>query len=234
MVTSEYYNYYCSNANILRPPSLPALTSTLSNKEMLRSLLDYNVLTEVVRWITPHSGKLGNVTIRRDLLRAVGNMKGESGINSSDLKKSQIGRLVMQLYSCSAETNDMKAIHKGLIDAWSRPIFKKSGNYRDLAEVEVARREKGWEPKNMRKRPRAANDSSRSRFLSPQPPSPFGASGSGSGSRDDDKISSILTGKVLRAKVNTKDRVRVPMSKGFSFSIRPQDRVVDEEGKGGA
>ena len=165
VVTSECYNYYCSNANNLRPPSLPALTSTLSNKEMLRSLLDYNVLTEVVRWITPHSGKLGNVTIRRDLLRAVGNMKGESGINSSDLKKSQIGRLVMQLYSCSAETNDMKAIHKGLIDAWSRPIFKKSGNYRDLAEVEVARREKGWEPKNMRKRPRAANDSSRSRFF---------------------------------------------------------------------
>ena len=97
----------------------------LANKELMRPLLEFNILSLVYRWIQPVKGKLGNVTIRRDLLQAVGKMDGEMGISSGDLKKSNLGRLVMGLYNHASETVEMKKIEKKLIDQWTRPIFRK-------------------------------------------------------------------------------------------------------------
>merc|ERR1711862_945766 len=59
-------------------------------------------------------------------------MTGENGIMPSDLKRSDFGKTIMTLYMHRSETPPMKRQLKALIEQWSRPIFSKSGNMRDL------------------------------------------------------------------------------------------------------
>ena len=130
---------------------LPTLVSDMARTDLTRSLLDLNFLTIVVRWIAPakKTGALGNITLRRDLLTALAKMSGETGINNGDLKRSGLGRVIMGLFKHKDETKEMKKIEKNLIEQWSRPIFNKSGNYRDLEGADNRRLRQGWTPKTV-------------------------------------------------------------------------------------
>ena len=179
------------------------VTEMLTKRDMQRSLLDHDILSSVKRWIQPlPNGSLGNVTVRQRLIESIGNMSGENGITSSDLKRSGIGQTIMILYKHRSETPNMKRALKKLIEQWSRPIFQKSGNMKDLEHVHASRGQgmvrqvAASRPANMKKGP----------------------------GRDQDIGSLIASG----SKGGNKDgiaRVRVPFSKGFQFTVRPQDRI---------
>ena len=100
---------------------------------MMRPLLDLDLLVVAGTWAKPlPNGKLGNVTVRSKLLQAIGKMQGENGVTAHDLKRSNFGKVIMSLYMHKSETPELKRQHKDLIEQWSRPIFNKSGNMRDL------------------------------------------------------------------------------------------------------
>merc|ERR1712194_299719 len=109
----------------------------LTQKSMVRYLLDADppLLVVAKRWIQPlPNGALGNVTVRQAMIDSVAKMgTGDQGIMLSDLKNSDFGKLIMQLYKHKNETPTMKRKLKSMIEEYSRVVFGKSGNMKDLS-----------------------------------------------------------------------------------------------------
>lgn len=185
----------------------------LANRDMTRPLLDMDVLSICKRWIQPlPNGQLGNVTVRQRLLKAISLMTGENGITPHDLKRSEFGKVVMSLYMHKSETPAMKRQMKGLIEQWSRPIFQKSGNMHDLERVQHARGATGIS--------QVARTQQMSQARTSVNPAPAKYRG-GKGQDLNSLINSGSKGKT-ESGIN---RVRVPFSKGFQYSVRPQNRT---------
>ena len=172
---------------------------------MQRMLLDLDLLAVCRRWIQPlPNGTLGNVTVRQKLLSAIGNMTGETGIVANDLKRSEIGKTVMVLYKHRSETPAMKRQLKALIEQWSRPIFQKSGDMRDLERVHASRGEGGLASVARQRMAQQALSQSSPRKAE----------------KKQDLDSLIVSGKKAGGESGI-NRVRVPFTKGFNYSVRP-------------
>jgi len=190
---------------------LSTVCDTLTRKDLQRVLLDFDLLKVCVRWVKPlPNGQLGNVTVRQRLLQSLASMTGEGGITPDDLKSSGFGKVVMTLYKHKSETPTMKQQHKKMIEAWSRPIFQKSGNMRDLHHVQ-----RGTEyglaalSRQQQEVQRAAEQSAK-------------RAGGGADYHD---LHSLIKGNRAESTGPTGPRVSVPFSKGFAFSVRPAART---------
>lgn len=190
---------------------LTEILHTLAKKDMTRHLLDADLLVVVKKWIQPlPNGTLGNITVRQRLLAAISAIPcGEKGIEPDDLKRSGIGKTIMGLYMHRKETPHMKRQLKSLIEQWSRPIFNKSGNMKDLGTGMASRREGGI----------AAISRAQ---MSHNPVASHGRGRQGRGAQD---VNSLIAGKGVGAKDTGSNRVRVPYSKGFQFTVRPENRM---------
>jgi len=192
---------------------LPNVLVTLANREYTRPLLDYDLLSIIKRWIQPlPSGALGNVTVRQRLLEIIKDMTGEQGISPSDLKRSFLGKTVMALYTHRDETPNMKRQLKDIIEQWSRPIFQKSGNMKDLNRVLSERREAGI---GGIARAQQASHTASSSSAKKKPRKEF--------------ANQLKRGH--QASMQKSNRVSVPYSKGFQFTIRPADRISSADAK---
>uniref|UniRef100_A0A7S2AA44 TFIIS N-terminal domain-containing protein n=1 Tax=Trieres chinensis TaxID=1514140 RepID=A0A7S2AA44_TRICV len=190
---------------------LPEVLSILARRDIMRPLLDFELLNVSNRWLRPlRNGSLGNITVRQKLLQAIGNLTGENGIRPEDLKRSGFGKTVMVLYKHKSETPELKRQHKALIDKWSRSIFQKSGNMHDLEKAQAMRR--GGGGLLAYAQAQAAETEMQDR--------------AGSSAKGQDLSSVIAQGTKSAGDIGN-NRVRVPYSKGFRFTVRPNDRVGD-------
>lgn len=168
-----------------------------TKREMVRPLLDSSFLIAAKRWIEPlPNGTLGNVTLRHKIIHLISSM---NGIDSDDLKQSEFGKLVMTLYMHKKETSDMKVQLKSLIEQWSRRIFNKSGNMKDL-DVSNRRVETsmgGFAQGN-------PNTNSRREFMN-----------------EKDYLQSVMNSNSVNANSLGKNRVSIPYSRGFKYTVRP-------------
>lgn len=198
---------------------LDEAVAVMTNREMVRPLLESDVLMAVKRWIQPlPNGSLGNVTVRQKMISVVAAMgTGEDhGIDTDDLKKSGFGKLVMVLYNHKKETPAMKKMHKKLIEEWSRSIFGKSGNMRDLANAQ-------------RRRPAGLSAyAARSQAVSEVENESINSKKE---SANDGDIATIMSKKVKQGRDAGKNRVRIPYSKGFQYTVRPSDIQGDVSDK---
>lgn len=192
---------------------------TLARKDMQRPLLDQDLLVICKKWIEPlPNGQLGNITVRQRLIGAISIMTGENGITSMDLKRSDFGKVVMSLYMHKSETKAMKRSLRSLIDQWSRPIFQKSGNMRDLQRVQHSR---GGGGLSQISRSHMLEEQSRERAS--KAPVMRGHRGG----KDQDLNSLIQSGAKGKSESGI-NRVRIPFSKGFQYSVRPENRVTGD------
>jgi transcription factor SPN1 len=194
---------------------LGAVVEMFAKREMTRVLLDLDALSICRRWIQPlPNGSLGNVTIRQRLLDSIEGMNGgEAGISATDLKRSEFGKVVMSLYMHKDETPSMKRKEKSLIELWSRPIFQKSGNMRDLERVHAVRGDQGLARTYRQNQQKDKNQEV-----------------SESAGRQD--INSMIKSGKAKAGGPTLNRVRIPYSKGFQFTVRPTAKFVQSPEKG--
>jgi transcription factor SPN1 len=195
---------------------LNEVCETLAKRDMTRPLLDLDVLAACKKWIQPlPNGTLGNVTVRTRLLTAIALMTGENGITPHDLKRSEFGKVVMSLYMHKSETRETKVQLKALIDQWSRPIFQKSGNMRDLERVHHLRGDTGiarFARSQQMDQPKVAVNPARAQHR---------------GGKDQDLNSLIQSGSKGKTESGI-NRVRVPYSKGFQYSVRPESRLTGD------
>jgi len=191
---------------------LSKVLDMLAAKDMIRVLLDYELLSNIKDWIEPlaPSGNskvsvLGNITIREKLLSSVKQLNGEDGITKDDLKVSGLGKTVMTLYNHPDETKKMKSLCKGLIQQWSRPIFQKSGNYGDLQTINQTQKIKS--ARNTLKSPKSTNEAKEA-----------------NGQKDG--VGSMLSNGFKTNDSGT-SRASVPFSSGFAFTHRPDSQTLD-------
>ena len=193
----------------------------LANRELMRPLLEHDLLSVCKRWIQPlPNGTLGNVTVRQKLLYSISLMTGENGITKDDLKESGFGKVVMSLYMHKSETPAMKRQVKKLIDQWSRPIFQKSGNMRDLDRVQHQRGTTGLAGISRINNMGQANRQNAS----------LNKKSASRGGKDQDLNSLIKSGSVGKTESGI-NRVRIPFSKGFHYSVRPSNKLTGVEDK---
>lgn len=197
---------------------LPRVMDMLAKKDMQRTLLDLDLLSVCKRWVQPlPNGTLGNVTLRKSVFETISVMTGENGVNAGDLKRSGFGKVTMALYMHKSETPAMKRLLKSIIDQWSRPIFQKSGDMRDLGKVQAAR---------------GMNESGSLVGIarSQMDAKPSAAGGAARGKNEDD-LAHIISGGSKASRDLGNNRVRIPYSKGFQFSVRPTNRTGDVSDK---
>jgi transcription factor SPN1 len=195
---------------------LPEVIDMITKREMIRPVLEFNFLAVASDWIKPlPNGTLGNVTVRQRLLSSIANMTGEQGIGPDDLKKSGFGKVVMSLYMHKSETPAMKRQLKNLIEQWSRPIFKKSGNLRDLERTSAYRGETG------------ITGFARAQSIARNNANAMESSKSNTRGRNEKDLTSIISSRTSKSMDLGNNRVRVPYSKGFQFTVRPADRTGD-------
>lgn len=195
---------------------LPEVLDAMIQREMMRPLLEADFLVIAKTWIQPlENGSLGNVTLRQRMIDGISKMNGDFGIDNDDLKRSEFGKLVMTLYMHKKETPEMKRRLKSLIEQWSRRIFRKSGDMKNLGASHAQRRgEAGLVGIARAQAAMTANSESRSAQLK-------------TGKRDQKDLGSILSNGVKQAQDAGRNRVRVPYSKGFQYSIRPENKSGD-------
>ena len=187
---------------------LPAVVEMLARRDMMRLLLDMDVLVSCKRWIQPlPNGTLGNVTVRSRIIETVGAMSGDQGITPHDLKRSEFGKVVMGLYMHKQETPNLKRQLKDLIERWSRPIFQKSGNMKDLEHVHGSRGVQGL----------AAMNRSNNAAATPAAPK--------TNKRNEQDLSSLIASGSKASQDKALNRVRVPYSNGFQYTVRPQNKT---------
>lgn len=227
---------------------LQEVSDMLSKKDMIRVLLDLDLLTKCKRWIQPLSnGTLGNVTLRRRIVECTISMTGEDGINATDLKRSGYGKVIMALYTHKSETPEMKKMLRGAIEQWSRPIFQKSGNLRDLERVQnnsstAITYEAGSSLAGMMMKSRIGGNSTAATTTSPR--LSLGSDGGGRGAGEGgakggtlvrgktaDDLERIIASGATSARDLGNNRVRVPYSKGFQYTVRPESRRGDVSDK---
>lgn len=199
---------------------LGEVVDMLCKKDMMRVLLDLDVLSVCGRWIKPlATGSLGNVTVRQRLLDSISGMNGDNGITPNDLKKSEFGKVVMSLYMHRNETPAMKRQLKALIEQWSRPIFQKSGNMKDLERAHQERTAGGLSAIS---RQQMQESRQREQDSAKRP-----------GGRTKDDLQHLIKSGKGKAS-SSLSRVRVPYSKGFQFTVRPSHRnMAKSPDKGG-
>jgi transcription factor SPN1 len=149
----------------------------------------------------------------------------------------------MALYMHKSETPEMKKVLKGMIETWSRPIFQKSGNLHDLEGAQAARGRGGGDSSSLaglararhveqkreeEERARRAGSGSSGKgspsAAAAAASSSSSSSSSGRGRTEDDLERIIASGGDGSARDIGNNRVRIPFSKGFQYSVRPESR----------
>ena len=119
----------------------------------------------------------------------------------------------MALFKNKNETKEMRKQHKALIEQWSRPIYNKSADYHDLALAQSQAAEANFVPKSVQAVHAQQKAESRDRQERAK---------SQVASRPED----LISGKGFKGNgTGIGERVSVPFSKGFQFTIRPANKV---------
>lgn len=91
--------------------------------------MDNNLLEGVRRWLEPLPDRsLPALDIQREFFPALKKMEF---IDTSVLKESRLGRVIIFYTKCQRVTPDIVRLANDLVSAWSRPIIKRSASYRD-------------------------------------------------------------------------------------------------------
>jgi len=107
---------------------LPTVESVLAKPSLHESILDHFMLMTIRRWLEPLPDRsLPAFSIQRSLLTALTKLP----ITKEQLAESGIGKIVIFYRNSPRVEQSIRKIADGLWVEWSRPILRKSANFRD-------------------------------------------------------------------------------------------------------
>ncbi len=185
--------------------SLQHVQKMVGIKVLQPTLLEYDLLSVLKRWIEPKDAStLTSMQVRT----AVYDMLRKLPCEIVHLRRSGVGKTVMALFKHKAEVDQNKQILEEIIEKWNRMVFNKSADMRSRAPIRASVPEVGT----------AIGDNHQS------------------GRAREQEIASSSTAaerrgfsEILQTKQSTTgngfDRVRVPYSAGFMFTVQPQSKI---------
>ena len=186
---------------------LSRVERAVTTKSLQGTLLEYDLLSVLKSWIEPMSKTvLAGLTIRN----AVYDILKKLPCTTEQLKRSQIGKTLMVMVKHKNETSENKRKIREIIDKWSRPIFGKSIDARNIDIRERLMHETSAEREH------------RADMIE----------------KNSSNIIKKKTSKKFELKSGEKEvvddgrgRARMPLNHGLMFTVQPQSNVP---GKGGA
>ena len=185
--------------------SLQHVQKMVGIKVLQPTLLEYDLLSVLKRWIEPKdTATLTSMQVRT----AVYDMLRKLPCEVVHLRRSGVGKTVMALLRHKAEVDQNKQILGEIIEKWNRMVFNKSAAMRSRAPIRASAPEVGTASGDIHSAGRVKDQQ--------------GASAASAAERRG--FTEILQTKQSTAS-NGFDRVRVPYSAGFMFSVQPQSKV---------
>lgn len=182
---------------------LPSVKKILLMKQLQMTLLDYDLLSVLKSWIEPiDKSALVGLDIRSTIYELLSLLPCQT----EHVRRSGVGKTLVSLLKHKMETSENKQKIREIIEKWSRPIFGKSIDARALDRRHKERLQTEDEAQYLRQQ--ALKQTSPRSSLT----------------REED-ITSLLSSKIETA-TNSSDRVRLPVSNGFSFSAAVPSKMV--------
>jgi transcription factor SPN1 len=194
------------NAAIVKVKALPRVQALVGIKGLQSTLLDHDLLSALRKWIEPRDkNTLPALAVRA----AVYDMLRKLPCQLDHLRRSGIGKTIMALLKHNLEIDANKQLLNEIVEKWNRLIFNKSSDARSRTQR------------------MASASASGAVTISAAPTQPSGSSGARSGATSSEQrgLDEILAGKNSHKIDDEFNRVRVPFSSGFMFSVRPESTV---------
>ena len=196
--------YREGNVPYMKLQALPRVQQLVGIKTLQPTLLEYNLLTALNKWIEPKDRHtLPGLSVRT----AVYEMLRQLPCQLHHLKRQPalIGKTVMKLLKSEHEIDSNKAILNDIVEKWNRLIFNKSSDMRSKAPRRVHPSGAEGHP-SLKRQGSASSKSSES-------------------SSQQHGFEEILSKGKNSSSSGDSSRVRVPFSTGFQFSVQPASRV---------
>jgi transcription factor SPN1 len=205
------------SAAIVKVRALPRVQALVGIKGLQPTLLDHDLLSALRKWIEPRDkNTLPALAVRT----AVYDMLRRLPCQLDHLRRSGIGKTIMALLKHNQEIDANKQLLNEIVEKWNRLIFNKSSDARSRTQRMASASAPGAA---------ASTSASASVKMSAAPAAqPSGGSGARSGavsSSEQRGLDEILAGQNSRKIDDEFNRVRVPFSSGFMFSVRPESTV---------
>lgn len=108
---------------------LPMLRRIFKQRALHATLLEFDAMTEVSKWLEyDDNTPMPSLEVRTQLLEAIQPLPAQP----DHLRRSGIGRIVMKYAREKRETASNKRAARALVEQWSRPIIGKGVDYRGL------------------------------------------------------------------------------------------------------
>ncbi len=182
----------------------------LSKQNLIETLLEFDLLAVLKRWIQPYrNGALPSVTVRS----AVYSFLLAIPAQLDHLKRSGVGIAVLRLINHPDETEQHKKVLKQIIDKWNRPIFQRDMDYKAIGQMSMhlGADETPFEQQVSPKRPRHQYSDKVTKSVQ-----------NVLGQRQQKSTS----GKGKDGAFSSQNRARIPVSSGLSFQKAPRSRYI--------
>ena len=191
--------YAKGQSAVVKLKSLEHVKNMIGIRLLQPTLLEYDLLSVLRRWIEPKDKiTLTGLTVRTSVYEMLRKLPCEV----VHLKRSGIGKTVMALLKHSGEIASNKQLLNEIVEKWNRLVFNKSSDMRHrvhrMAEAPIAVK-------------RDDNSSGKNRVSS--------------SIKEERGFHDILEAQGQKKSGDGFDRVRVPFSTGFMFSVQPSSKV---------
>jgi len=104
------------------------LLSWHNRSNLYGQFLENNILSAIKRWLEPLSdGSLPSLDIQTEMMNTLSKMP----IETDHLRESGIGKIIAFYTKCERVESKIRKMAEQLVLKWSRPIIKRTENYRD-------------------------------------------------------------------------------------------------------
>ncbi|KAK9767904.1 Transcription factor iws1 [Basidiobolus ranarum] len=114
---------------------LPQVMIQLRKSNLHEAFVENHILEPIKMWLEPlPDGALSSLDIQTEMLQILDKLP----IRTENLRESGVGRIVMFFTKTDRVTQRIRRLAEALVDKWSRPILRRSQNYRDRLVREAA------------------------------------------------------------------------------------------------
>lgn len=112
---------------------LDTVTRTLNKVDLMETLLEFDLLITMKRWMQPYAdGSLPNMKVRKAMIDCLMKLP----VEKEHLRRSGMGKVVIALMKHPQEVDSNRQTLRQIKDKWSRAIYSRGTNFSELTRMD--------------------------------------------------------------------------------------------------